>query len=145
MPVQVHKYREIGTVREGASPHWGVDHIQPFFPSLEVLFKTDNLENVKDHGLKLTEGIQSVIGKKTIQTTKGETVDVHIKQSSILSPVKWMRGDYGTTVGLPTTKESAVGLNELGSLWPDKPPKTKCNSGNCISFKKFCDNFSFIL
>ena len=107
MPAQVHKYRDIRAIRDGASAHWGVDHIQPFFPSLELLFKTDNLENVKDHGLKLSDGIQTVISNKTIQTTKGETVDVHIKQSSILTPVKWMRGDYGTAIGLPSTKDSA--------------------------------------
>jgi len=116
MPVQVHKYRDIGLIREGASAHWGVDHVQPFFPSLELLFKTDNLENVKDHGLKLSDSIQSIQENKKILTSKGETVDVHIKQSAILSPVKWMRGDYGTTIGLPTTKEGAlVALDKIQS------------------------------
>ena len=149
MPAQVHKYREIGTLREGASAHWGVDHIQPFFPSLELLFKTDNLDNVKEHGLKFTEGIQSVLGKKTIQTTKGETVDVHIKQSSILSPIRWMRGDYGTVVGLPTTKESAVtALDKIqsphnaayvGSLFA-----ALLSQSGCIHFPKVYGVFSGI-
>jgi hypothetical protein len=72
------------------------------------LFKTENLENVKDHGLKLTEPIQSVLSKNTITTTSGETREVHIKQSAILSPIKWMKGDYGTAVGLPSTKAMSV-------------------------------------
>ena len=60
LPIQVHKYRDLHGLRAQASAHWGVDHIQPFFPSLELMFKTENVENVRDHGIKLNEQIASI-------------------------------------------------------------------------------------
>lgn len=148
IPAQVHKYREMQKVRETAGVHWNVEHLQPFFPSLELLFKTENLENVKDHGLKLNEQMESVISKDKILTSSGEK-EVHIKQAVIVNALKWMRGDYGTSMGLSTTKDEAVSLMEkvqsphnsayVGSLFSAILSQT-----GCIHFPKVYGVFSGI-
>jgi len=148
IPAQVHKYREMQKIRDTASTHWNVDHLQPFFPSLEVLFKTDNLEKVKDHGLKLDEQLESIVSEDKVLTSTGEK-DVHIKQAVIVNPFKWMRGDYGTAMGLSTTRTSAVSLMEkiqsphnaayVGSLFASILSQT-----GCIHFPKVYGVFSGI-
>jgi hypothetical protein len=146
IPAQVHKYREMQKVRETASAHWNVDHLQPFFPSLELLFKTENLDNVKDHGLKLTEQVEAVVSKDKVLTSSGEK-EVHIKQAVIVNALKWMRGDYGTAMGLSTTKEEALSILEkvqsphnsayVGSLFSAILSQT-----GCIHFPKVYGVFS---
>jgi len=86
---------------------WGIQHIQPFFPPIERLFKTEVLESPKEFGFKLNESISSLIDSDTVRTSKGNTVEVHKKITMLLSPYKWMQGDYGTYLGLPTTEEEA--------------------------------------
>lgn len=148
IPAQVHKYREMQKVRETASAHWNVDHLQPFFPSLELLFKTENLDNVKDHGLKLTEQVEAIVSKDRVLTSSGEK-EVHIKQAVIVNALKWMRGDYGTSMGLSTTKEEALSILEkvqsphnsayIGSLFSAILSQT-----GCIHFPKVYGVFSGI-
>jgi hypothetical protein len=148
IPAQVHKYRDMQRVRDTASAHWNVDHVQPFFPSLEVLFKTENLDNVKDHGLKLNEQVESVVSKDKVLTSSGEK-EVHIKQAVIVNSLKWMRGDYGTSMGLSTTKDEAISLMEkvqspnnsayVGSLFSAILSQT-----GCIHFPKVYGVFSGI-
>lgn len=148
IPAQVHKYREMQKVRETASAHWNVDHLQPFFPSLELLFKTENLDNVKDHGLKLTEQVEAIVSKDRVLTSSGEK-EVHIKQAVIVNALKWMRGDYGTSMGLSTTKEEALSILEkvqsphnsayVGSLFSAILSQT-----GCIHFPKVYGVFSGI-
>ena len=102
VPLQVQRYRDLATLRAGAH-YWNAKHIQPFFPPIETLFKTDELENVQEYGLKLDDQIQSITSATTIQTASGPK-NVHIKPTMILSPFKWMRGDYSTSLGLPNTQ-----------------------------------------
>jgi len=93
-------------IDETACKHWNIQHIQPYFPPIEKLFKTSNLENLALYGLKFQEEILSVLDPNTIQTTSG-TFKVHCKTTMILSPYKWMRGEYGSILGLPTSLENA--------------------------------------
>ena len=111
LPLQVHRNRDLHQIRAQASNQWNVDHIQPFFPSLETMFKTDQIENVREHGIKLDEPIQSILSSNSILTPAG-TKQIHIKQTMILSPLKWMRGDYGGAVGLPTSTQDANEMHE---------------------------------
>lgn len=136
IPIQVHKYKDLHTLRAQASTHWNVDHIQPFFPSLEMMFKTENIENVRDHGIKLDEPIQSIQSSSSIVTTLGATESIHIKQSSILNTLKWMRGDYGGSIGLPTSAEDSDKIRKklqsfhnsayVGSLISSVLSQTRC-------------------
>ena len=86
---------------------WGLKNPQPFFPPLEKLFKTETVSSLGDYGLRLSEGIEAITGESQIRTTKGATASVHRKTTMLLSPFKWMRGDYGV-LGLPKPETIAA-------------------------------------
>lgn len=90
---------------------WKLQNAQPFFPPLEKLFKTDNLSSLSEYGVKLTEEVSKVIDETYIETSKGRTTPIHRKTTMILSPFKWMRGDYGV-FGLPKPEEVASDMQE---------------------------------
>jgi len=90
---------------------WSLRDVQPFFPPLEMLFKTERVTSFKDYGIKLTEPLESIVDADTIKV-KGESVPVHRKTTMILSPFKWMRGDYGGLGLLPLPDETASDLRE---------------------------------
>lgn len=90
---------------------WGLQNAQPFFPPLEKLFKTERLSSLLEYGVKLGEEVETVLSDTQIKTTKGRTVNVHRKTTMILSPFKWMRGDYGT-FGLPNPETVANDMQE---------------------------------
>ena len=79
--------------------HWSLREMQPFFPSLETLFKTERVASHKEYGFRLSDPLEAVLDADHIRV-KGETIPVHRKTTMILSPFKWMKGDYGT-LGLP--------------------------------------------
>lgn len=79
--------------------HWSLREMQPFFPPLETLFKTERVASRNEYGFKLSDPLETVVDAGHIRV-KGQTVPVHRKTTMILSPFKWMRGDYGA-LGLP--------------------------------------------
>ena len=84
---------------------WDVTKLQPFFPPIECLFKTNSLERVQDYGIKLNDGLVSVTeGVATLAS--GRTIEVHPKITMLLSPYKCMKGEFGT-FGLPMLSEHA--------------------------------------
>ena len=89
---------------------WSLRDAQPFFPPLETLFKTERVAGFKDYGIKLSEPLESIVDADTIKV-KGASVAIHRKTTMILSPFKWMRGDYGA-LGLPLPEETASDLRE---------------------------------
>ena len=90
---------------------WGLQNPQTFFPPLESLFKVDGLANRPEYGVKLGEELESIVDVDTIKTTLGRTVAVHRKTTMILSPFKWMRGDYGV-FGLPKPEAVATDMQD---------------------------------
>lgn len=90
---------------------WNLEHPQPFFPSLEQLFKTEKLASMSEYGVKLPEEVESVVDADRIKTTKGQTLSVHRKTTMILSPFKTMKGEYSAP-GLPKPAETAKGYSE---------------------------------
>ena len=89
---------------------WDMKIMQPFFPPLEVLFKTETVSNLSEYGIRLSEEIQSVVGPNRIQI-KGKQIDIHRKTTMLLSPFKWMRGDYGI-LGLPKPEDIAADIQD---------------------------------
>jgi hypothetical protein len=79
--------------------------MQPFFPSLEKLFKTENLSNLREYGVKLSSPMESVAGPSSVRLN-GREVEIHRKTTMILSPFKTMRGDYGS-FGVPSPTNMA--------------------------------------
>ena len=90
-----------------AQQFWGLNHIQPFFPPIQKLFKTEVRDAPQEFGFKVSDGISAIQDADTVRTSKGTVVRVHRKTTMLLSPFKWMQGDYGTALGLPTTEEDA--------------------------------------
>ena len=88
--------------------NWGIQHLQPFFPAIQKLFKTEVRDSPQEFGFRVNEGIATILDAESIRTTKGNTVAVHRKTTMLLSPYKWMQGDYGTSLGLPTTEEESA-------------------------------------
>ena len=88
--------------------NWGIQHLQPFFPAIQKLFKTEVRDSPQEFGFRVNEGIAAIVDSELIRTTKGNTVPVHRKTTMLLSPYKWMQGDYGTSLGLPTTEEESA-------------------------------------
>ena len=91
-----------------AQQFWGVNHLQPFFPPIQKLFKTEVRDAPQEFGFKVNDGIAAILDPDSIRTSKGEVAPVHRKVTMLLSPFKWMQGDYGTALGLPTTEEDAL-------------------------------------
>ena len=133
LPIQVSKQKDL---KHSITDVWNVEHTQPFFPTLETMFKVENIENVREHGLKLDDPIQSIQSKHSITTASGKTRNIHIKQTMLVSPFKWMRGDYGTAIGVPSTQDTMKQMYEkiqlphnaayVGGLFSALFSSTKC-------------------
>lgn len=104
--LKLHRYGKLDTSA------WQLKNAQPFFPPLERLFKTESVASLSEYGVRLSEQVQSVVDKDSIRTSKGKVVPVHRKTTCILSPFKWMRGDYGV-IGLPKPSDTADEMHQL--------------------------------
>lgn len=109
LTLQLHRYSNLPLLRAGSNKFWNVEHLQPFFPPIECLFKSEKLETPHEYGIKLRDEIQSILASDKIRTSAA-TEDIHIKKTMLLSPFKWMQGDYGSVVGLPTTSEQSADI-----------------------------------
>ena len=89
---------------------WSMKTMQSFFPCLEKLFKTDNLANVSDYGVKLEHPIEAIVDAGHVKV-QGQTIPIHRKTTMILSPFKTMRGDYGS-FGLPHRTDIANDMQD---------------------------------
>ena len=89
---------------------WDLRDLQPFFPPLEKLFKTERVSNFREYGVRLSEPLETVVDATSIKV-KGAVVPVHRKTTMVLSPFKWMRGDYGA-LALPKPDEVANDMHD---------------------------------
>lgn len=102
--LKLHRYPKID-----GSP-WGFKTLQPYFPVLERLFKTETLSNLHEYGIRLSSELDSVVDAQHIRVGK-KVLPAHRKTTMILSPYKWMRGDYGT-FGIPKPTTIAEEIQE---------------------------------
>jgi len=109
--LSLHKYSQLPLLRTGAN-YWNVEHLQPFFPPIECLFKSEKLENPNEYGIKLKQEISQICSEDTIRVNGiKDPIPIHIKKTMLLSPFKWMQGDYGSSLGLPTINENSSEIN----------------------------------
>jgi len=101
------RYKDLPVIQTSSKAYWGVEHLQPFFPPIECLFKTENLNFSHEYGIKFNHQISSVLPSKNEITVSGQKQKIHVKKTMLLSPFKWMQGDYGTSLGLPTTSDQS--------------------------------------
>lgn len=92
--IDVHRISNLHGLQEQCQKHWGLRKIQPYFPSIDKLFKLDNVRVPFHYGLKTRENIQTVSGEDTIYAS-GNQKKVHKKISMILPPYRVMHGDFG--------------------------------------------------
>jgi hypothetical protein len=111
LPLLVHRY-DMKQIRSVSKQYWNIDHLQPFFPPIEKLFKTEVLNNPKEFGIKFEDEIVSLVDENTIKTSSGKTIQIHKKVTMLLSPFKWMQGDYGTSFGLPSLSEEVREMHQ---------------------------------
>ena len=107
IPLTIHKY-DVSLLKSQALIHWNIQHIQPYFPPIEKLFKSSDLECVSEYGIKFNEELTTILSPTKIRLTNGLIVDIHRKTTMLVSPYQWMRGEYGATLGLPTSLEQAT-------------------------------------
>jgi len=80
------------------SPLFGVQKLQPFFPPIECLFKTETVEKISEYGIKFPDQIPET---------------AHAKITMLLNPYKWMKG---IQLELPSSSEDSVEIrNKLQS------------------------------
>jgi hypothetical protein len=104
----VHRYPDIKTLRTNADIFWQIAQLQPFFPPIEKLFKTNLVENPSEFGIRFDNQLSNILAQSVIKTDSGEILSVHKKVTMLLSPFKWMQGDYGNPNGLPLTSEQSA-------------------------------------
>lgn len=99
--LQLVKYKVIPTIDS-------IIKLQPFFPPIETLFKVDSLENVQSYGIKFPEQILSI--SDTLKLSSGE-VPYHSKNTMLVSPFKWMKGNFGS-IDLPMSSTNAEKIHK---------------------------------
>jgi hypothetical protein len=104
-PLDVHKYSNIQGLQEQAQKHWGLRRLQPFFPSIEKLFKLD-VRLPHHYGIKTVVPIQTITGESSVYAGGSET-PVHLKKTMLYSAYRVMHGEYAGT-GLPNVGEVAT-------------------------------------
>lgn len=107
LPLSVMRYSNLGILKAGSYSHWKIGDIQPFFPPVETLFKTDDLAFVNEYGIKFSDPITQILENDKATILSGKTVEVHRKVTMVLSPFKWMAGEFGTNLSLPTSKHQS--------------------------------------
>jgi|LauGreDrversion4_2_1035121.scaffolds.fasta_scaffold15751_6 hypothetical protein len=106
VPLEMHKVSNIQSIKEASEKLWNLKRIQPFFPSLEQLFKIENLRTPYHYGIRTKNMIQTIAGVSSVYTN-GSEMPIHRKTTMILPSYRTMRGDFGTS-GLPCDKENAT-------------------------------------
>jgi hypothetical protein len=69
-----------------------IHKLQPFFPPIEQLFKTEILDNPVNYGIKFNSSIQSITNN-ILKNSLGEEFNVHPKITMLLNPYKYMKGE----------------------------------------------------
>ena len=105
IPLDVQKISNIQGLQEQAQKHWGLRRLQPYFPSIEKLFKLDSVRLPHQYGIKTSIPIQTITGETTVYAG-GLEIPVHLKKTMLNSAYRVMHGDYAGT-GLPNTNEVA--------------------------------------
>lgn len=106
IPMTLHKYSQLSQLQQQARENWGILHLQPFFPAIETLFKTNDLNFVHEYGIKFKHEINSITADHVKLSGSSNLHEIHLKKRMILSPFKYMQGEYGT-LGLPVNSDQS--------------------------------------
>ena len=101
--LDVQKWTNLQGIQEQAQKHWGLRRIQPYFPSIQKLFKLENVRMPYHYGLKLQCPIQTISSEGAVYVG-GKEVPAHLKKTMLNSPYRVMHGEFAGT-GLPNTDD----------------------------------------
>lgn len=107
IPLTLHKYQTLSNLKQQAKDSWGIAHLQPFFPGIEALFKTNELSFVHEYGIKFKNELTSILPEHIKYLESPSLHEIHLKKRMILSPFKTMQGEYGT-LGLPVNSDQST-------------------------------------
>jgi len=85
---------------------WNIHKLQPFFPPIECLFKTEKLDKLS-LGIKFPQILDAEGSTLKLSTSD---VQVHPKITMLISPYKWMKG--GMSMGLPMSSDLAQKVHQ---------------------------------
>jgi hypothetical protein len=148
IPLSIHRYSNLPMLKTCAGSVWNVDHLQPFFPPIECLFKSENLEFASEYGIKFKNEMSYISPDGKIRVgSSPDLQDVHIKRTMLLSPYKWMQGDYGSSLGLPTTNVQASMIqsklqNPNNAAYVGSIIASVLSESGCVHFPKVYGVFS---
>lgn len=100
--LDVQKWTNLQGLQEQAREHWGLRRIQPYFPSIQKLFKLENVRMPYHYGIKIQSPIQTITSDGVY--VGGQKVSVHLKKTMLNSPYRTMHGEFAGT-GLPNTED----------------------------------------
>lgn len=143
--LSIHRYTNLPMLRACAAKSWQVEHLQPFFPPIECLFKSEKLEFVNEYGIKFRNEMTWASEDKV--RVGSELHDIHIKKTMLLSPFKWMQGEYGSSLGLPTSAEQSGVIqsklqNPNNAAYVGSIIASVLSESGCIHFPKVFGVFS---
>jgi len=144
VPIEIQRYSNLHGLQEQAQKMWGLRRIQPYFPSIQKLFKLDEIRNPYSYGIRTRYAVQTIVDADTVFVA-GKEQKVHLKKTMLYSAYSVMRGDYAGT-GLPhkedeATKrlQSAYNAAYVGSL-----ASIALSETGCLHFPKVFGVFSGI-
>ena len=144
--LSLHKY-DMSILEHLSMMYWKIQNIQPYFPPIEKLFKSSDLESVTSYGIKFSDQISTIASPDKLQTVNGNIVNIHRKITMLVSPYKWMRGEYGKTLGLPTSLEQAsIAMHKIqncnNAAYVGAIISSVLSQSGCIHFPKVYGVFS---
>jgi hypothetical protein len=107
--LSLHRYSNLDTLKEQSKSNWGIHSLQPFFPAIETLFKTNDLSFVNEYGLKFRHELNGIFPEHIKYSGSTDLHEVYLKKRMILNPYKTMQGEYGT-LGLPVNSDQSIEL-----------------------------------
>lgn len=107
--LNLHKYTQLSNLKQQARDSWGILHVQPFFPAIEALFKTNELAFVNEYGINFKHELTTILPEHIKYTESVDLHEIHLKKRMILSPFKTMQGEYGT-LGLPVNSDQSTDI-----------------------------------
>jgi hypothetical protein len=106
VPIEIQRYSNLHGLQEQAQRLWGLRRIQPYFPSIQKLFKLDEIRNPYSYGIRSRYAVQTIVDADTL-FVGGKEQKVHLKKTMIFAAYNVMRGDYAGT-GLPHKEDEAT-------------------------------------
>ena len=106
VPIEIQRYSNLHGLQEQAQKVWGLRRIQPYFPSIQKLFKLDEIRNPYAYGIRTRYAVQTIVNTDTV-FVGGKEQKIHLKKTMLYAPYNVMRGDYAGT-GLPHKESEAT-------------------------------------